>query len=158
MSSKGGAAVLGIFAGIAALAALAASAYVYKDEISELIQSENETKLGRVSVALGNLERQIGELDAKVGESATKSAGFFKKAVTACAVDVDYLYHVLDNEVKKEAATEVQRKSLVLKLNALADRMDRYSNTNFTIHMLPQKYSHTHTHTKHTHTRNNTNI
>jgi len=142
MSSKGGGGgvALGVFAGIAALAALAASAYVYKDEIAEatgelaeLVQSENTKLLNRTSVALDNLERQICELESAAAaatsssSSTSKTSGgkLFKQAVIAVRIDIDYLTEVLDTQVKKEEATEAKRKALVNRLNLLDERMDR---------------------------------
>ena len=119
--SKGGAGTTAAVA-LAAGAALLA-AWFFKEDIESAFESETATLLKRVDLALTNVERGMAELEAS--DRSKIGAGGLRKMLTSCSLDLDNIFHFLD-EVKIEGqeskSLRTKRKGLVDRANSLSER------------------------------------
>jgi len=129
MSSKaatGVAAVLAVGAGLLA-------AWVFKEDIKAAFEGEKEGLLKRCDQALQAVEDGLGELEA--ADKTRIGSGGLRKMLTACSVDLDFIFSSLD-QIK---FTNNEGDSLRIKRKALVDRANHASERCETLQQLLPK-------------------
>lgn len=110
-----------------ALASAALAAYVFKDQISEALESENSSLLRRCESAIARLERGLDEL---------QSMTVTKQVLGYCQSDLDFITQTLDSvrlSPMEEATGNLKklRKSLIDRTNVAAEKLEALQQKHF---------------------------
>ena len=128
MSGGGSGGGKAAFAAVAALAGAALAAYLFKDQISEALESENCSLLKRCDAAVTRLERGLEELQTMKAVT--------KQVLGYCQSDLDFITQTLDSvrlSPMEETAggLKKQRKSLIDRTNVAAEKLEGLQQKHF---------------------------